>query len=147
MASRHISAKVFQSSWICLQDLTFGRLVGIPVFGPSVLAARMEGSKAFSKDFMARHSIPTAAYKVFQSSQIEEAIRYVETCGHKVVLKASGLAAGKGVLIPETVEEAISGLKEIMVANVFGDAGMQTTKALFASHLVAHVHCRKRGCR
>jgi phosphoribosylamine--glycine ligase/phosphoribosylformylglycinamidine cyclo-ligase len=68
----------------------------------------MEGSKAFSKDFMARHNIPTAAFK---------------TCGHRVVLKASGLAGGKGVLIPETTEEAIAGLNEIMVANVFGDAG------------------------
>ncbi|THH18548.1 hypothetical protein EW146_g2450 [Bondarzewia mesenterica] len=102
---------------------TFFRKVGIPVFGPSALAARMEGSKAFSKDFMARHSIPTAAYRVFKSSQIKEAIEYVRTCGHKVVLKASGLAGGKGVLIPESVGEAIAGLEEIMVANVFGSAG------------------------
>jgi phosphoribosylamine--glycine ligase/phosphoribosylformylglycinamidine cyclo-ligase len=83
----------------------------------------MEGSKAFSKDFMARHSIPTAAFKVFSSSQLEDAIAYVKTCGHKVVLKASGLAAGKGVLLPETTEEAISGLHDIMVTNVFGAAG------------------------
>ncbi|ETW87093.1 hypothetical protein HETIRDRAFT_468888 [Heterobasidion irregulare TC 32-1] len=102
---------------------TYFRKVGIPVFGPSALAARMEGSKAFSKDFMARHSIPTAAYRTFTSSQVEDAIEYVRTCGHKVVLKASGLAAGKGVLIPETVDEAIEGLKEIMVENVFGSAG------------------------
>lgn len=83
----------------------------------------MEGSKAFSKDFMARHNIPTAAYRVYKNHQISEAIDYVKTCGHKVVLKASGLAAGKGVLIPETTEEAIAGLEEIMVKNVFGDAG------------------------
>ncbi|KAI0041892.1 aminoimidazole ribonucleotide synthetase [Auriscalpium vulgare] len=101
----------------------FFRKVGIPVFGPSALAARMEGSKAFSKDFMARHSIPTAAYRVFKSSEVDEAVEYVQQCGHKVVLKASGLAAGKGVLIPETVEDAIAGLKDIMVANVFGSAG------------------------
>ncbi|KAG6817721.1 hypothetical protein H0H87_004512 [Tephrocybe sp. NHM501043] len=104
---------------------TYFRKVGIPVFGPSELAARLEGSKAFSKDFMARHNIPTAAYRVFQNTQIDEAVEYVKSCGHKVVLKASGLAAGKGVLIPDTVEDAITGLKEMMVNNVFGDAGSE----------------------
>jgi phosphoribosylamine--glycine ligase / phosphoribosylformylglycinamidine cyclo-ligase len=93
------------------------------VFGPSALAARLEGSKAFSKDFMTRHRIPTAKFKTFNSSQIEEAIEYVKTCGHQVVLKASGLAGGKGVLIPETMEDALSGLNDIMVSKVFGDAG------------------------
>jgi len=83
----------------------------------------MEGSKAFSKDFMARHNIPTAAFKTFQSNEFGSAVEYVKTCGHPVVLKASGLAAGKGVLIPETTEEAISGLQQIMVDNVFGEAG------------------------
>jgi phosphoribosylamine--glycine ligase/phosphoribosylformylglycinamidine cyclo-ligase len=83
----------------------------------------MEGSKAFSKAFMAKHSIPTAKFQVFASSQIEQAIAYVKTCGHKVVLKADGLAGGKGVLIPETTEEAIRGLHEILVDNVFGAAG------------------------
>jgi len=97
--------------------------VGIPVFGPSARAARMEGSKAFSKDFMIRHSIPTASYRTFNSSQVAEAESYVESCGHRVVIKASGLAAGKGVLIPESTEEAIKGLKEIMIDRVFGDAG------------------------
>ncbi|CDO73468.1 hypothetical protein BN946_scf185013.g103 [Trametes cinnabarina] len=101
------------------------RKVGIPVFGPTALAARMEGSKAFSKAFMARHNIPTAKFKVFQCSEYEHAIEYVRTCGFKVVLKASGLAAGKGVLLPETVDEAIAGLKEIMVDNVFGVAGQE----------------------
>ncbi|KAJ3769370.1 aminoimidazole ribonucleotide synthetase [Lentinula raphanica] len=104
---------------------TYFRKVGIPVFGPSPLAARMEGSKAFSKDFMARHSIPTAKYRVFQSSQIDDAIFYVKTCAHPVVLKADGLAAGKGVLIPQSEEDAIAGLKDILVANVFGTAGNQ----------------------
>ncbi|KAH8992503.1 aminoimidazole ribonucleotide synthetase [Lactarius akahatsu] len=99
------------------------RKVGIPVFGPSALAARMEGSKAFSKAFMTRHAIPTAAFRVFASSQVDEAIEYVRTCGHKIVLKASGLASGKGVLIPESTEEAIAGLKEIMIARAFGAAG------------------------
>lgn len=97
--------------------------MGISVFGPSALAARMEGSKAFAKAFMARHSIPTAKFQVFRSHQVEEAIQYVKSCDHKVVLKASGLAGGKGVLIPETMEETISGLNKIMVANAFGEAG------------------------
>ncbi|OSC99445.1 aminoimidazole ribonucleotide synthetase [Trametes coccinea BRFM310] len=101
------------------------RKVGIPVFGPTALAARMEGSKAFSKAFMDRHNIPTAKFKVFQSSEFEQAIEYVRTCGFKVVLKASGLAAGKGVLLPDTVDEAIAGLKEIMVDSVFGAAGQE----------------------
>ncbi|KZT30731.1 phosphoribosylamine--glycine ligase [Neolentinus lepideus HHB14362 ss-1] len=105
---------------------THFRKVGIPVFGPSAQAARMEGSKAFAKDFMAQHSIPTAAYKIFPAYEVEKAIEYVKTCGHRVVLKASGLAAGKGVLIPESTEEAIAGLKDIMVSNVFGKAGQSS---------------------
>lgn len=83
----------------------------------------MEGSKAFSKEFMARHSIPTAKYRTFSASQFDEAVEYVKTCGFQVVLKADGLAAGKGVLIPTTVEEAIAGLRDILVESVFGAAG------------------------
>jgi phosphoribosylamine--glycine ligase/phosphoribosylformylglycinamidine cyclo-ligase len=83
----------------------------------------MEGSKAFAKAFMHRHAIPTAKFQVFSSSQIDQAIEHVKTCGYPVVLKASGLAAGKGVLIPGTTEEAIIGLREIMVDHVFGSAG------------------------
>ncbi|KIP12546.1 hypothetical protein PHLGIDRAFT_81797 [Phlebiopsis gigantea 11061_1 CR5-6] len=99
------------------------RKVGIPVFGPTQLAARMEGSKAFSKAFMDRHNIPTAKFRVFPSTEYEQAVQYVKTCDFQVVLKASGLAAGKGVLIPGTVDEAVAGLKEIMVDSVFGSAG------------------------
>lgn len=83
----------------------------------------MEGSKAFAKEFMVRHDIPTARFRTFRSSEFDSAVEYVKTCGHRVVLKASGLAAGKGVLLPETVDETITGLKEIMVANIFGGAG------------------------
>lgn len=83
----------------------------------------MEGSKAFSKSFMARHSIPTAQFRVFDVSQVEAAIEHINTCGYPVVLKASGLAAGKGVLIPQTPEEAIQGVKDMLVAGVFGEAG------------------------
>ncbi|KAF8692552.1 Phosphoribosylglycinamide synthetase, partial [Rhizoctonia solani] len=102
---------------------TVFRKVGIPVFGPSQQAAQMEGSKAFSKDFMRRHNIPTAAYRTFKSSRFDEALAYAKTCGFKVVLKASGLAAGKGVLLPQTDAEIEAGLREIMLDQAFGSAG------------------------
>lgn len=94
----------------------------------------MEGSKAFSKDFMRRHNIPTAKFKTFGSNQFETASEYIKTCGHRVVLKASGLAAGKGVLIPETTEEALVGLKEIMVDRAFGSAG-PPSKTIPSKHI------------
>lgn len=97
--------------------------VGIPVFGPSQAAARMEGSKAFSKDFMKKYNIPTAKYENF--TDYEKAKQFVEKIDYKIVIKASGLAAGKGVLIPETKEEAFAALKEIMVDNKFGDSGSE----------------------
>jgi phosphoribosylamine--glycine ligase/phosphoribosylformylglycinamidine cyclo-ligase len=83
----------------------------------------MEGSKAFAKDFMARNNIPTAAFRTFAAHDVEGAVDYVKTCGHDVVLKASGLAGGKGVLIPANVDEAVKGLQEIMVDKAFGSAG------------------------
>lgn len=104
------------------------------MFGPSALAARMEGSKAFSKAFMDRHSIPTARFRVFASKEFGQAADYVKTCGFQVVLKASGLAAGKGVLIPQSTDEAIAGLREIMVNNVFGAAGLHTPPCTYLSH-------------
>lgn len=94
---------------------------GVKCFGPSQAAARMEGSKTFSKDFMERHNIPTAAYKNFSDYQAARA--YLDSVDHDVVIKASGLAAGKGVLIPTTKEEAHAGLKEIMLDKEFGAAG------------------------
>ncbi|EGF76836.1 hypothetical protein BATDEDRAFT_17938 [Batrachochytrium dendrobatidis JAM81] len=97
--------------------------VGISCFGPSKEAAQLEGSKAFSKVFMDRHHIPTAAYKTF--TKYEEAEAYLRQYKGKYVIKASGLAAGKGVLIPETLEEGITGLKSIMVDSVFGSAGSE----------------------
>lgn len=81
----------------------------------------MEGSKTFSKDFMDRHSIPTAAYRNFTDHA--DAVAYVKSVNHPVVIKASGLAAGKGVIIPETTEEALAGLNDIMVSKEFGAAG------------------------
>ncbi|KAN0073531.1 Phosphoribosylglycinamide synthetase, ATP-grasp (A) domain containing protein [Elaphomyces granulatus] len=95
--------------------------VGIRCFGPSKAAARMEGSKAFSKDFMKRHQIPTAGYQNF--SEYEAARKYLDSISHDVVIKASGLAAGKGVIIPATKEEAQKALRDIMLDRQFGDAG------------------------
>ena len=100
-----------------------GCAVGIPVFGPTAQAARLEGSKAFSKAFMDRHRIPTAAYRSFTSHK--EAVAYVGSTSHPIVIKADGLAAGKGVLIPTSKEEALAGLESIMVAKEFGDAGSE----------------------
>ena len=119
--------------------------VGIPVFGPSKLAARMEGSKAFSKAFMDRHSIPTAKFKTFASSEFEQASEYVKTCGFDVVLKASGLAAGKGVLIPQSIDEAVAGLKEIMVDNVFGAAGLRPYRVYIPRQFISLHLARQRG--
>ncbi|KAJ2611322.1 hypothetical protein GGH99_003503 [Coemansia sp. RSA 1285] len=95
--------------------------VGIPVFGPSAKAARMEGSKAFSKDFMKKHGIPTAAYGNF--TDFETARQFVVDATFEVVIKASGLAAGKGVIIPKSKDEALQALKSVMVDGEFGSAG------------------------
>lgn len=99
----------------------FFRAAGIPCFGPSKEAARMEGSKTFSKDFMKKHAIPTAAYENF--SDYESARAYLDSVAHDVVIKASGLAAGKGVIIPQSKEEALKALQDIMLDKAFGDAG------------------------
>ncbi|KAI9179155.1 Bifunctional purine biosynthetic protein ade1 [Blastocladiella emersonii ATCC 22665] len=99
------------------------RAAGIPCFGPSAYAAQLEGSKAFSKDFMARHHVPTAEYRTF--TDYDQAVAYVRSVSHRVVIKASGLAAGKGVLLPTTTDEALAGLKEMMVDRAFGDAANQ----------------------
>ena len=93
----------------------------IKAFGPSQAAATMEGSKTFSKDFMKRHNIPTAAYENFSS--YDAATKYLDSVSHNVVIKASGLAAGKGVIIPQTKEEAHAALKDIMLSKEFGTAG------------------------
>ncbi|KAN0060298.1 hypothetical protein ACQY0O_007627 [Thecaphora frezii] len=105
-------------------ELAF-RKVGIPVFGPSPLAAQMEGSKTFAKAFMDKYNIPTAAFQSFNASQVDECLAYIQKLGgaQQVVLKASGLAAGKGVLLPESDEEARQGVEDILVKKVFGDAG------------------------
>ena len=94
---------------------------GLRVFGPRKNAAILEGSKAFSKDLMKKYHIPTAAYETFTSP--EEAKKYLETSKYQIVLKADGLALGKGVLICETKEDAMAGVNELMLDKKFGSAG------------------------
>ena len=94
---------------------------GLRVFGPRKNAAILEGSKAFSKDLMKKYNIPTAAYETFDDAQ--KAVEYLETASFPIVLKADGLALGKGVLICNTKEEALEGVKSIMTDKQFGSAG------------------------
>ena len=94
---------------------------GLKVFGPRKNAAILEGSKAFSKDLMKKYHIPTAAYENFDDP--EKALAYLQTAKYPIVLKADGLALGKGVLICNTKEEAEAGVKEIMQDKKFGSAG------------------------
>lgn len=94
---------------------------GLKIFGPGKAAAQLEGSKSFSKDFLARHQIPTAAYAVFDA--IEPAIAYVKAQGAPIVVKADGLAAGKGVIVAETEQQAINAIQDMLADNKFGDAG------------------------
>ena len=95
--------------------------LGLPCFGPSAKAAQLEGSKAFAKDFLARHNIPTAAYQNF--SELEPALTYIREQGAPIVIKADGLAAGKGVIVAMTLEEAEAAATDMLASNKFGDAG------------------------
>lgn len=95
----------------------------IPCFGPTKVAAELEASKSWSKDFMKRHNIRTADYKNF--SDYQEALAYVTSVSHRLVIKASGLAAGKGVLLPDSTAEAVEYLNQVMVQKVFGEAGSE----------------------
>lgn len=94
---------------------------GLKCFGPTKGAAQLEGSKAFTKDFLARHNIPTAAYQNF--TEIEPAKAYVREMGTPIVIKADGLAAGKGVIIAQTIEQADEAIDDMLAGNKFGDAG------------------------
>ena len=94
---------------------------GLACFGPTAAAAQLEGSKTFAKDFMARHGIPTAAYGNF--TDVDEAIAFIRRQGAPIVVKADGLAAGKGVIIAHTVEEAETAVKDMLAGNAFGEAG------------------------
>ena len=94
---------------------------GLRVFGPTAGAAQLEGSKAFTKDFLARHKIPTAGYGNF--TDVDEALAYVRQQGAPIVVKADGLAAGKGVIVAMTLEEAEDAIRDMLAGNAFGDAG------------------------
>ncbi|MFF7707712.1 phosphoribosylamine--glycine ligase [Pseudomonas sp. NPDC007930] len=94
---------------------------GLDCFGPTAGAAQLEGSKAFTKDFLARHAIPTAAYQNF--TEVEPALAYLREQGAPIVIKADGLAAGKGVIVAMTLAEAEAAVRDMLAGNAFGDAG------------------------
>ncbi|EIJ42623.1 phosphoribosylamine--glycine ligase [Beggiatoa alba B18LD] len=97
------------------------RIAGLRCFGPTSGAAQLEGSKAFTKDFLARHAIPTATYQHF--TEIQPAIDYIHAKGAPIVVKADGLAAGKGVILAQTEAEAIAAVEDMLAGNAFGSAG------------------------
>jgi len=94
---------------------------GLKCFGPTAQAAQLEGSKSFCKDFMIRHGIPTAAYESF--TEVEPAIAYIRENGAPIVVKADGLAAGKGVVVAQSEQEAIAAVQDMLAGNTFGTAG------------------------
>ena len=97
------------------------RAAGLRIFGPTAAAAQLEGSKAFAKDFLARHGIPTAFYAVH--TEVEPALAYVREKGAPIVIKADGLAAGKGVIVAMTLDEAEAAVRDMLSGNAFGNAG------------------------
>ena len=97
------------------------RAAGLRIFGPTAAAAQLEGSKAYAKDFLARHGIPTAFYSVF--TDMEPALAYLRDKGAPIVVKADGLAAGKGVIVAMTLQEAEDAVTDMLSGNAFGDAG------------------------
>jgi phosphoribosylamine---glycine ligase len=105
------------------------RQAGLAIFGPTKAAAQLESSKAFAKDFLARHNIPTAAYQTF--TEIAPAKAYAQTLGTPVVIKADGLAAGKGVIIAQTEAEALAAIDDMLAGNKFGDAGSRVVVEQF----------------
>lgn len=113
--------------------------VNIPAYGPNQAGAQLESSKAFCKDFFARHNIPTAAYGTF--TEIEPALKYLEAHPAPIVIKASGLAAGKGVIMAETQEEAIAAVKDMLEGNAFGQSGNEIVieETLYGEEASIHV--------
>ncbi|KAF1712623.1 phosphoribosylamine--glycine ligase [Pseudoxanthomonas kalamensis DSM 18571] len=97
------------------------RNAGLRIFGPSAAAAQLEGSKAFAKDFLKRHAIPTAFYEVH--TDVDAALAYVRDKGAPIVIKADGLAAGKGVIVAMTLDEAEAAVRDMLAGNAFGEAG------------------------
>ncbi|MBT8150962.1 MAG: phosphoribosylamine--glycine ligase [Gammaproteobacteria bacterium] len=118
----------------------------LPCFGPSAAAAELEGSKTYSKDFLARHNIPTGAYATF--TVLDEALDYLQSQGAPIVVKADGLAAGKGVIVAQTLEQAEAAVRDMLEGNSFGEAGHRVVIEEFlegeeASFIVVSdgVHC------
>src|SRR5690606_38046500 len=105
----------------------------IPVIGPGSKGAMLEGSKAFAKKFMGKYGIPTASYREFSSENYDEGLEYLKSHSLPVVLKADGLAAGKGVLICNSTEEALEGYKEMLKEGKFGQAGSKVVIEQFLS--------------
>jgi len=116
---------------------------GLRIFGPTRDAAQLEGSKAFTKDFLARHKIPTAHYGVF--TDINAAIDYVHDRGAPIVVKADGLAAGKGVILAQTQGEAVAAVKDMLAGNRFGDAGSRVVIEEFLTGEEASFICMVDG--
>lgn len=112
---------------------------GLKCFGPSQQAAQLEGSKAFSKDFLARHNIPTAAYQTFTDA--DQACQYIAEQGAPIVVKADGLAAGKGVIVAQTVEQAQMAARDMLLDNKFGDAGARVVVEEFLAGEEASFIC------
>ena len=115
-----------------------GRTAGIPVIGPSKAGAQLEGSKDFAKKFMQRHNIPTAKYKTFNGTTLDEGLHFLETLQPPYVLKADGLCAGKGVLIVPTLDEAKKELRD-MLGGMFGNASANVVIEEFLSGIECSV--------
>ncbi|RPD38790.1 phosphoribosylamine--glycine ligase [Chitinophaga barathri] len=111
----------------------------IPVIGPSTEGAKLEGSKAFAKEFMLRHNIPTAAYREFSADNFEEGVAYLRQHSQPIVLKADGLAAGKGVVITSDHEEAVKEFEEMIKSAKFGDAGRKVVIEQFLTGIECSV--------
>ena len=116
---------------------------GLLCFGPSAKAAQLEGSKAFCKDFLAKHDIPTAFYEVF--SEVSAAETYIDKVGAPIVVKADGLAAGKGVIVAQTVEQAKQAVNDMLIDNKFGDAGARVVVEEFLAGEEASFICMVDG--
>jgi len=97
------------------------RAAGLRCFGPTAAAAQLEGSKAYAKDFLARHRIPTADYRLF--TEVDAAVAHIRGRGAPIVIKADGLAAGKGVILAQTEDEAVIAVRDMLAGNAFGAAG------------------------
>ncbi|MDQ7016664.1 MAG: phosphoribosylamine--glycine ligase [Gammaproteobacteria bacterium] len=115
----------------------------LKIFGPTAAAAQLEGSKAFTKDFLARHNIPSATYQVF--TEIEPAITYIKKMGAPIVIKADGLAAGKGVILAQTETEASAAVHDMLAGNAFGEAGHRVVVEEFLHGEEASFICMVNG--